>query len=82
MSEKYIVSAECAIRDKDKYLVIKRPIGKHAAGKLSFPGGGCEKVDGEQDDCLQRTVIREVYEEVGLKLIDPLSYICSNMFYD
>ncbi len=83
MRTNYIVSAECAIKHKGKYLIIKRPMNKNAAGCLAFPGGGCELQDGKNDDdVLVQTAKREVLEEVGLKLDDDLNYVCSNMFYD
>lgn len=81
MSDKFVVSAECIIRDRDhNILTIIRPQDKHAGGLISFPGGGCEAVDGTgANDCLKNIAIREVFEEVGLKLVDDLKYLFSSM---
>ena len=43
---KFIVNVECAIRFKNKFLIIKRPEKSHAGGLLSFPGGKFEIIDG------------------------------------
>ena len=83
MRNKYIVSAECAIKYQDKYLIIKRPSHKNAGGYFSFPGGGCELSDGENGaDVLVQTATREVLEEIGVALNNTLFYVCSNLFYD
>ena len=84
MKNKFIVSAECIIRNKNgKILSIIRPQYKHAGGLLSFPGGGYEREDGEsKSDCLKNIAIREVYEEVGIKIKDELRYLFSSMIKD
>ncbi len=81
--KKYLVVVECAIEYKGQFLIIKRPAGAHAGGLLSFPGG---KVD-EQDeansvDILKNAAKREIFEEVGLVLVDPLHYLRSTYFTD
>ena len=83
MRNKYIVSAECAIKYLVKYLIIKRPLDKNAGGCFSFPGGGCELSDGKNDaNVLVETAKREVFEEIGVELENTLHYVYSNMFYD
>lgn len=84
MRNKFLISAECIIRDSNqKILTIIRPNHKHAGGLISFPGGGCEVVDGDgSNDCLKNTAIREVQEEVGIVLEDELKYLFSSMFKD
>lgn len=58
-----LVSA-VAFLDKDKRILLtKRPEGKFLAGYWEFPGG--EVKEGES---VQLTVVREVYEELGLKI--------------
>ncbi len=80
---KFIVVVECAIEHEGRFLVIQRPIGKHAEGLLSFPGGKFETTDGnESRDALLHAVKREVFEEVGLKLQDPINYVTSSYFID
>lgn len=83
MNNKYIAVVECAIEHNNKFLIIKRPEGVHAEGFLAFPGGKVEAQDGEKDgDILIQAVIREVFEEVGLRLEDPVRYVTSSCFVD
>lgn len=84
MSNKYVVVAECAIEHEDKFLIIKRPEGSHAGGLFAFPGGKVEEQDSSatEQNILIQAVIREVFEEVGLKLEDPIKYITSSYFTD
>jgi 8-oxo-dGTP pyrophosphatase MutT (NUDIX family) len=77
----YLVTTECAIEHEGKLLIIKRPEGKHAAGLLAFPGG---TVEGPREtdcyDVLRSALKREVFEEVGLTLEDPITYVTSSYF--
>lgn len=82
---KYIVVAECAIMHSNKFLIIKRPKGKHAADLLSLPGGKFEIKDGKlspEQDVLINTVRREIFEELGLNLTDPINYVTTSFFKD
>jgi 8-oxo-dGTP diphosphatase len=75
----FIVNVEVAVRRQDgRYLMIVRGAAEdHAAGVLAFPGG---KVDaGIGADVLEATAIREVREEVGLEVSDPV-YVESHTF--
>lgn len=79
----YLIIVECAIECEGKFLIIRRPEGKHAGGLLSFAGG---KVD-EQDetntfDMLRAAVKREIKEELGLELTGKIDYITSEYFVD
>ncbi|MCC2646935.1 MAG: hypothetical protein K0R02_1000 [Rickettsiaceae bacterium] len=79
--KQYLVVVECAIEYKGKFLIIKRPQGTHAGGQFSFPGGKVEELDeADNFDMLKSAVKREIFEEVGLKLIDPIKYITSSYF--
>jgi 8-oxo-dGTP pyrophosphatase MutT (NUDIX family) len=79
----YLKVVECAIEHDSKFLIIKRPEGKHAGGLLSFPGGKVEEIDEQNEwDILRLAAKREVLEEVGLDLKDDLKYIISNYFVD
>lgn len=74
----FIVATECAIEYQNKFLIIKRPQGVHAEGLLAFPGGKFELSDRESaGDVVKQAIKREVFEEVGLRLIDPIR-ICTN----
>ena len=77
----YLKVVECAIEHDSKFLVIQIPQGKHTSGKLSFPGGKEDQSDHKnQWDVLRSAAKREVQEELGLNLIDPLKYITSQYF--
>lgn len=81
--KKYLVVVECAIELDGKFLIIKRPEGKHAAGLLSFPGGKFDPQDEMNEwDVLRLAAQREIFEEVGLTLLDPVQYVTSNYFID
>lgn len=80
---KFVTIVEIALESDGKFLVIRRPQGVHAGGMLAFPGGGVEVGDGpEGEDVLQNAARREVLEEVGLDLKDPLRYATSGHFVD
>jgi 8-oxo-dGTP diphosphatase len=78
----YLVLVECAIEYQGKFLIIKRPENVHAGGLLSFPGGKVEESDAVDDgSCvLENAVKREILEEVGLTLEDPLHYVTTAIF--
>lgn len=81
--KKYLVVVESAIELDGKFLIIKRPEGKHAGGLLSFPGGKFDPQDEISEwDVLRLAAKREIFEEVGLTLLDPLQYVTSNYFID
>lgn len=79
--ERFLVVVECAIEHNNKFLIIKRPAGVHAAGFLAFPGGKVEYKDGS-GNILVEAIKREVFEEVGLELIDPIRFVTSSYFRD
>jgi len=75
----YVVNVEAAIHREGEYLLAERSAAEdHAAGALSLIGGTVE-ASGETDRPLERTVRREVREEVGLEVTD-LGYVTSSAF--
>jgi len=75
----YIVNVEAAIFHEGRYLMLVRGEGEaHAPGTLSFPGGKVERAD-DGDDVLERTLRREVFEEVGLE-VGEVTYLESKSF--
>jgi len=78
----YLSVVECAIEHNDTFLVIKRPqSAASAGGLLAFPGGKIDEEDeANHTDILRSAVKREVFEEVGLLLTDPIQYISSSYF--
>ena len=79
----YLIIVECAIEYNGKYLIIRRPEGKHAGGMLAFAGGKVDELDeGNSFDMLRTAVKREILEELGLSLTNDLKYITSEYFKD
>lgn len=75
----FIVNVEGAIRKDNKWLIIQRSTKEeHAGGQLSLVGG---KVDpeGNTSEILERTVQREIVEEVGVT-VKNLKYVHSTSF--
>lgn len=76
----FIVNVEGAVRKNDKWLIIERSKKEeHAGGLLSLVGGKVEQ-EGNSLDILERTVKREILEEVGLKVKDSLTYVHSTSY--
>lgn len=75
----FIVNVEGAIYKNEKWLLIERSLKEeHAGGGLSLVGGKVEK-EGASSDILERTLIREIYEEVGI-MVKDLEYVNSSSF--
>ncbi|MCM3443673.1 NUDIX hydrolase [Metabacillus halosaccharovorans] len=76
----FIVNVEGAIRKNDKWLIIERSKNEeHAGGLLSLVGGKVD-IEGNSSDILERTVKREILEEVGVNIKDRLTYVRSTSF--
>ncbi|HCW51543.1 MAG TPA: DNA mismatch repair protein MutT [Clostridiales bacterium] len=76
----YIVNVEAAVFSGNRWLVIRRSEEEeHAPGTLSLVGG---KVEGtaEVSAILEKTLVREVLEEVGIEVKDELVYLESKIF--
>lgn len=79
----FLVVVECILEYQNKILVITRPMGVHAEGLLAFPGGKVEYIDGSNDkDILIEAIKREVFEEVGLNIVDKIQFVTSSYFID
>ena len=75
----FVVNVEGAIYKTGKWLLIRRSEKEeHAGGGLSLVGGKCE-LEGFSSDILERTLHREIYEEVGIKVAE-LQYVNSSSF--
>ena len=62
-----LLVAACALIDADKrVLIARRPAGKPMAGLWEFPGGKIEAGETPED-----TVIRELHEELGIRVTKP-----------
>lgn len=76
----FVVNVEGAIRRNDKWLIIERSKKEeHAAGMLSLVGGTVER-EGASSHILERTVKREIFEEVDVKVKDKLTYVNNTSF--
>lgn len=76
----FIVNVEAAIFHQGKWLMIERSLKEeHAGGTLSLVGGKVD-LEGHSLDVLERTVRREVFEEVGIELAEPLRYVYNSSF--
>lgn len=75
----FVVNVEGAIYRDSKWLMIKRSEKEeHAAGCLSMVGGKCD-LEGVSTDILERTLKREIFEEVGIE-VEDLTYVNSSSF--
>ncbi|MGM0845638.1 MAG: NUDIX hydrolase [Bacillota bacterium] len=75
----FIVNVEGAIHRNGKWLLILRSEKEeHAGGTLSLVGGKCE-IEGVSSEILERTLHREIVEEVGCE-VSGLEYVNSASF--
>ena len=75
----FVVNVEGAIERNGKWLLILRSEKEeHAGGTLSLVGGKCE-LEGFSSDILERTLKREIFEEVGCE-VSRLKYVNSSSF--
>lgn len=76
----FYVNVEGAIVKEDKWLIIERSKKEeHAGGLLSLVGGTVEQ-EGHSSEILERTVKREIFEEVGVHVKDEMQYVRSTSF--
>lgn len=78
-SPQYVVNVEAAVHRDGEFLLAERAAEEdHAAGALSLIGGKVETSD-PTPEILERTVERELQEEVGVS-VDGLAYVTSTAF--
>lgn len=76
----FYVNVEGAVYKDDKWLVIERSSKEeHAGGLLSLVGGTVD-IEGNTRDILERTLHRELFEEVGVKVKDNMTYVRNTSF--
>ncbi|WP_042161501.1 NUDIX hydrolase [Paenibacillus gorillae] len=76
----FYVNVEGAVFREDKWLIIERSTKEeHAGGLLSLVGGTVEK-EGNSKDILERTIKRELFEEVGVKVKEKMEFVRSTTF--
>lgn len=76
----FIVNVEGAICVETTWLLIRRNRQEsHAGETLSLVGGKVDK-EGHSLDILERTVRRELAEEVSVNVLDPVTFVYSSSF--
>lgn len=76
----FIVAVKAWVKKSDKYLLARRGLNEiHMPGVWSLPGGKVEN-DGEIVDVLQKTLKKEIMEEVGLEITDEIDLVFDNTF--
>lgn len=74
------VNVEAAVYRDDKWLIISRSQKEeHAGGLLSLVGGTVEN-EGNSTSILERTLRRELFEEVGVKVKENMEYVRNTSF--
>lgn len=75
----HVVAVTAIVRKGNKYLLAKRSFNDpQQGGKWSFPGG---KVDAEiEEGIIEKTLKREIKEEVGIEIKDEVKLIYNNSF--
>lgn len=77
----YIINVEGAIYNDDQWLIIKRSEQEeYAPGILSHVGGKVESTIAESD-VLEKSLRREILEEVGIEVKDVMHYLDSSTFF-
>lgn len=75
-----IVLASGIVEKRGKFLIAQRSYEEiQAPGKWSIPGGKVE-VKGEELNVIERTLRKEIKEEVGVEIEDKLVYLKSSSF--
>jgi len=76
----HIVLVIGAVEKKGKILIAKRSFEElQAPGKWALPGGKVE-IKGSDMDTLEKTLAREIKEEVGVEVDSSMKYIRSGSF--
>ncbi|MBS4192137.1 NUDIX domain-containing protein [Bacillus sp. FJAT-49705] len=76
----FFVNVEGALFRGNQWLIIERSKKEeHAGGQLSLVGGTVEQ-EGHSTHILERTVKREIFEEVGILVKDHIHYVRSTSF--
>lgn len=74
------INVEGAVHREGKWLIIARSSKEeHAGGLLSLVGGTVEN-EGNSINILERTLRRELFEEVGVKIKEKVRYVRNTSF--
>lgn len=76
----FFINVEGAVFRDDKWLLIRRSTKEaHAGGELALVGGTVDQ-EGDSQNILERTLRRELFEEVGIEVKDPIQYVRNTSF--
>ncbi|MBP2000832.1 8-oxo-dGTP pyrophosphatase MutT (NUDIX family) [Paenibacillus shirakamiensis] len=76
----FIINVEAAVCKDDQWLMITRSSKEeHAGGTISLVGGKVD-VEGNTLEIIERTVKRELYEEVGIEVKEGIHFVYSSSF--
>lgn len=76
----FVINVEGAVYKGEKWLVIKRSSQEeHAGGQLSLVGGTVEN-EGFTKNLLERSLMRELFEEVGIQVSEKMDYVRNTTF--
>ncbi|MBT2642407.1 NUDIX domain-containing protein [Bacillus sp. ISL-41] len=76
----FVLNVEGAVFREGKWLIIERSTQEeHAGGLLSLVGGTVEN-EGFSTGLLERTLKRELFEEVGITIKDEVKYVRNSSF--
>lgn len=76
----FVLNVEGAVYREGKWLIIERSSKEeHAGGLLALVGGTVEN-EGFSKDLLERTLTRELFEEVGITIKNNAKYVRNSSF--
>ncbi|MFF2755272.1 NUDIX hydrolase [Psychrobacillus sp. NPDC058041] len=76
----FFINVEGAVFRDDKWLLIRRSTKEaHAGGELALVGGTVDH-EGDSRDILERTLRRELFEEVGVEVKELIQYVRNTSF--
>lgn len=80
MDHLFVINVEGAVFRGNRWLFIKRSMKEeHAGGQLSLVGGTVDH-EGFSSDILERTLRRELFEEVGIEVKEEIQYVRNTSF--
>ena len=80
MDHLFVINVEGAVFREDHWLFIRRSMKEeHAGGQLSLVGGTVD-YEGFSSDILERTLRRELFEEVGIEIKEEIQYVRNTSF--
>lgn len=84
MNKSYSVITNALVVNQSKQILISRRSFSetHEPGKWTIPGGKLENSSNENEafNVLEKTLAKEVMEEVGVEIEDTIQLVCNNIF--